>query len=561
MDNPLQLPEILLYIASYLTHQDLVICLTVCRQWNQSFTPLIFRTIIAQEDWSTAKDFPSLSSLIKNAHSVRSLTLKTTVGLAPFLEQCTRLKTLVVHGDIFSKQQEDIWLELTSLVRNNPLLERIFLGFNRQHSPSTTFLRALAEACPSLMRYESSQGKYESQEQVEAMMKVLRQIRSVSTRYECFTNIPVDTTRVFPHMRELTLKDAKGLSTQSQVDLVCHCPNLEHLKWTVCRDTFFPVQQFCARVPAACPNLRKLQMDGCGIPYPSDLSRILNSLTQLELLAFCGTAIFPRTFRSMERHFRTLRSLDMADCFAVKSWMVQATLEGCPLLETLKVPYLVMRDVEVGKPWVSLRLKQLHVHFRVSAVWGQDFVAQHNATFRALGKLTELQVLDTSAFDPKGPMGLHYQLDLGLASLETLGKLSVLSVINTRQIIEAEELSWIKDHWPSLTKMEGMFHHHWGQHELVAKELRAGGIEVPEQRRPDPDCEFTPWVFDASHDRESEDEEMGEYDEYEDEDDDGYEYYYTENEEDLAEVPLTGQGSPQGEIEDSVVEALEPAEP
>ncbi|KAF9902155.1 hypothetical protein EC991_005235 [Linnemannia zychae] len=541
MDSPLQLPEILLYIAPYLTHQDLVVCLTVCRQWNQSLTPLIFRTITAQENWSTAKDFPSLSSLIKNAHFVRSLTLKTTVGLTPFLERCTRLKTLVVHGDIFSKQQEDIWIELTCLVRNNPLIERIFLGFNRQHSPSTAFLQALAEACPSLKRYESSQGKYEDQEQVEALMRVLRQIRSVSTRYECFTNIPVDTTGAFPNMRELTLKDAKGLSTQSQVDLVCHCPNLEHLKWTVCRDTFFPVQQFCARVPAACPKLRKLQMDGCGIPYPSDLSKILNSLTQLELLAFCGTAIFPRTFRSMERHFRTLRSLDVADCFAVKSWMVQATLEGCPLLETLKVPYLVMRDVEVGKPWVSLRLRQLHVHFRVTVVWGPEFIAQHIATFRALSRLTELQVLDTSAFDPEGPMGLQYQINLGLASLKTLGKLTVLNMSNTSQTIEAEELKWIKGHWPLLAKMEGIFHHSWEQHELITKELRGCGIDVPEQKRPDRDCESNPrttWAFDASHDRESEEGEMSDYDEYEDEDD-GYEYYYTENEEDLTEVSPT----------------------
>ncbi|KAK3842647.1 MAG: hypothetical protein J3R72DRAFT_442816 [Linnemannia gamsii] len=531
MDSPLQLPEILLYIAPYLTHQDLVVCLTVCRQWNQSFTPLIFHTITAQEDWSTSKDSPSLSSLIKNAHSVRSLTLKTTVGLAPFLEKCTRLKTLVVHGDIFSKQQEDIWIELTSLVRHNPLIERIFLGFQRLHSPSAAFLHALAEACPSLKRYESSQGKYEDQEQVEALMKVLQQIRSVSTRYECFTNIPIDTTRTFPHMRELTLKDAKGLSTQSQVDFVSHCPNLEHLKWTVCRDTFFPVQQFCERVPAACPNLRKLQMDGCGIPYPSDLSRIVNSLTQLELLAFCGTAIFPRTFRSMERHFRTLRSLDVVDCFSVKSWMVQATLEGCPLLETLKVPYLVMSDVEIGKPWASLRLKQLHVHFRPTAVCGQDYITQHKATFRALGRLTELQVLDTSTFDPKGPTGLQYRLDLGMASLETLGKLSALSVINTRQDIEDEELSWIMSHWPLLTKLEGTFHHDWEQHELVTKELRARGIEVPDQREPDLDCDIKPWAFDHSNDKEPEDEEMGEYNEYDDEgDDDGYLYYYSENE-------------------------------
>lgn len=528
MDSPLLLPEILLYIAPYLTHQDVVICLKVCRQWNQSFTPLIFRTITTPEDWTTAKDFPSLPSLIKNAFWVRSLTLTTTVGLSPFLDQCTRLKTLVVHGDIFSKQQDTIWIELTSLVRRNPLIERIFFGFDRQNSPSTEFFRAVFEACPNLNRYESSQGKYEDQEQVEALMKVLRRIKSVSTRYETFTNIPVDTTGSCPHMQDLTIKDAKGLSIQSQVDLVCQCPHLQHLKWTVCRDMFFPIQQFCDRIPAACPNLRKLQMDGCGIPYPCDLSRILNSLSHLELLAFCGTAIFSKTFRAMERHFRTLRSLDLADCFSVKSWMTQGVLEGCPVLETLKVPYILMGDIEDGGPWVALRLKQLRVHFRTSMLWGAKYISEHEATFRALGKLSDLEILDVRGFNTRNPAGLQFQLDLGLAGMGMMRKLTFVNMLNTDQNIENQELGWIKKHWPHLTKAEGIFHSAWDQHMAVTKDLREFGIEVPDQERPDPDSLGSPWAFDARQDREETDYEDMDGDH---EDATEYEYYFSDTEE------------------------------
>lgn len=527
MDSPLLLPEILLYIAPYLTNQDVVICLTVCRQWNQSFTPLIFRTITAQEDWATAKDFPSVPSLIKNAFWVKSLTLKTTVGLAPFLDQCTRLKTLVVHGDVFSKQQDTIWTELTSLVRHNPLIERIFLGFDRQNSPSTEFLRAVSEACPNLNRYESSQGKYEDQEQVETLMKVLQRIKSFSTRYECFTDIPIDTTRTFPHIRDLTIKDAKGLSTQTQVDLVCQCPHLQHLKWTVCRDMFFPIQQFCDRIPAACPNLRKLQMDGCGIPYPNDLSRILNSLSQLELLAFCGTAIFSKTFRAMEQHFRTLRSLDLADCFSVKGWMAQGVLVGCPVLETLKVPYILMSDVEVGRPWVALRLKQLRVHFRTSMLWGTKYNSEHEATFKALGKLADLEILDISCFNPRPPAGLQFQLDLGLACMGMMRKLTFVNMDNTDQNIGNRELGWIKKHWPHLIKVEGIFHSVWDQHKAVAKDLRESGIEVPDQERPDPDSQNSPWAFDALQDKEETDNEEMEGDHEEAAE---YDYYFSDSE-------------------------------
>ncbi|KAG0219676.1 hypothetical protein BGX33_001442 [Mortierella sp. NVP41] len=494
------------------------------RKWNQSLTPFIYHTLVAQEDWSTKDDFPSLPILVKNAHSVRCLTLKTTVGLAPFLEQCTHLKTLVVYGEIFSKQQQqhDLWTELTELVRRSPLIERVFLGFDTQHSPSTEFLQALSEACPNMSRYESSQGKYKDQDQVEALMGLMRRINAFSTRYECFTNIPVDTTGAFPHMRELTLKDAKGLTTQSQVDLVCQCPNLEHLKWTVCRDTFFPVEQFCERVPAACSNLRKLQMDGCGIPYPGDLGRIISSLTQLELLAFCGTAILKGTFRSMERHFRTMRSVDIADCFAVKSWMVQETLESCPLLETLKCPYLLMNDVSVGKPWVSLRLKHLRVHFRVSSLYGEVYSLEQFATFEALARLTELQVLDTSSISDRDcPEGLCYKQDLGLSRLEALRKLTALNVGNTGQYLDFEDLRWMRAHWPLLTHMEGTFHRDWTQHELLTRELREYGIDVPDQQKPD--APGSPWAFDPDEDRcdtEEEEDEDSMY-EYSDDDDAG----------------------------------------
>ncbi|KAG9062052.1 hypothetical protein KI688_006774 [Linnemannia hyalina] len=539
MDNPLLLPEILLHITPYLTHQDIVICLKVCRQWNQSFTPLIFPNITAQENWTTAKDFPPLSTLIKNAFWVRSLTLKTTVGLAPFLDQCTRLKTLVVHGDIFSKQQDTIWTELTSLIRHNPLIERIFLGFDRQNSPSIEFLQALSEACPSLNRYESSQGKYGDQAQVEALMKVLRRVKCASTRYESFTNIPVDTTGSFPHLQELTIKDAKDLSTQLQVDLVCQCPHLQHLKWTVCRDMFFPIQQFCDRIPAACPNLRKLQMDGCGIPYPCDLSRILNSLSQLELLAFCGTAIFSRTFRAMERHFRTLQSLDLADCFSVKSWMVQEVLESCPVLETLKVPYILMSDVEVGRPWVALRLKHLRVHFRTSKLWGTKFIREHETIFRTLGKLADLEILDVSCFNPRGPAGLQFRLYLGLAGMGMLRKLMFVNMHYTDQNIGNQELDWIKKHWPHLTKAEGIFHSVWKQHEVVTKELREFGIEVPDQERPDPDSQGSSWAFDARQDREGTDNE----DMDEDQEDTEYEDFDTEDPEDVVVMGFNVQPS------------------
>ncbi|KAF9206150.1 hypothetical protein BGZ49_002936 [Haplosporangium sp. Z 27] len=480
MTSPVNLPEMLFYMAPFIALEDLPACIRVCRLWNTSFIPFLWHTVSIQQDWFNNPSFPPLPILEKNAHLVRNLTLKATEGLAPFLQRCNGLKVLVIFGDqIKNKPYDELWDELTCLIKNNPSIEWIVLGLSLLSAPSTPFLQALPKACPNLKRYESSQGKYDSRDQVEALMQAICSLKAVSFRYEYFINIPMSKRWTMPHVFELTLKDARGLSTLSQVDLICQCPSLKHLKWTV-GDTLFPTKEFCRRIPAACPKLCQLQMDSCGVADPDDIGKILDSLSRLEMLSLCGNAITKKTFFSLRRHSMALESLDIMYCTHVKSWMTQMILEECPNLTKLLSPLLEMHHAFSGKTWAAVKLMHLEVNF-VAAYFDENMSQEQNATFKQLSRLTQLRTLVTGSRGRIHKPGLQFQVKHGMGHLKTLTKLGILNCGSPSQKMSEADVIWIGKHLENLKRVEGIFHVEWSLHLVLAERLREFGIDVPEK--------------------------------------------------------------------------------
>ncbi|KAG0251584.1 hypothetical protein BG011_007506 [Mortierella polycephala] len=488
MNAPLESPELLLYIAPFLSHTGLAAAAQVSRQWNLFFSPFLYHTIQVPQDWSLTTCFPPLPTLQKHAYSVRFLYLHTLKGIVPFLEQCVHLRTLVIYRDVFVDYPTDLlWIELTDLVRRNPLLELIIFGFN-ENSPPTPFLRTLLKYCPNLKRYESSQGRYEDSEQIMALMQVMTKVQMVASRYEDFCNLPVVQQLQFPYIWEVVFKDIKGMSILSQIDLLCQCPNLTSLKWTVSRQPVFPSKEFCERVPVACPKITELHMDGCGIPNPDDVSRIVGSLRGLELLTLSATSITMRSFLSMQKHFGTLRMLDVFDCFEIKSWMIEQILESCPHLEKLMGSQLRMSDIVQGKEWVATRLEYLQIQLiSVSepepkgCSISRPLSMEAWTTFARLSKLTELKHLEIGCRSWSRRNGLPFRLTYGADQLRTLTKLRVLRFGNSGQRMTVEDVSWIGAHFEKLIKLDGILHTDWTQHLELANRLRMSGIEVPEE--------------------------------------------------------------------------------
>lgn len=70
---------------------------------------------------------------------------------------------------------------------------------------------------------------------------------------------------------------------------------------------------------------------------------------------------------------------------------------------------------------------------------------QSKVVFRELGRLKELEVLEIGMKKVKVPFqGLDLRLASGMRVLATLEKLKTLDFTNTRQVLYAQDIEWLK---------------------------------------------------------------------------------------------------------------------
>ncbi|KAF9975415.1 hypothetical protein BGZ75_000552 [Mortierella antarctica] len=245
-------------------------------------------------------------------------------NLTPFLRNCTNLRNLLVGdwffdattGDTFSdvigewsftpwsddpnagsSTEEQFWAQLAALVLRNPSLECVMLHFRWDCGPTAEFLRALG-SCPQMKKYESVKCVYDDIEQIQALMSILCRLEKVAFRWDTFDPLP-DCWK-FLKVKQLTLQsihtpDLEDIIEARKIDMVCSCPNLRTLNWAVGMYCPFPIEEFCDRVPAACPNLRQLSFD-YDLAFYADYGK-LDIIRQ----SFKGRVI---TSLGRERHYR-----------------------------------------------------------------------------------------------------------------------------------------------------------------------------------------------------------------------------------------------------------------
>ncbi|KAG0349048.1 hypothetical protein BG004_002248 [Podila humilis] len=470
--NPLDMPEILLCISAYLIPHDLVACLAVSKLWHQTFMPRLWKKYLIAADMSRR---PCLQTLCKHAPHIRNLSLWTTLDLDPFFEHLTNLRTLIIiGGDHFAAPQ--VWLQLTALVQQNPGIEWIIVGMNNLIGPTAEFLRAIPASCPNLRRYESSMCLYKEQEQIDALLGIFSHAKEVWTRYESYAVSPyVPRTYCFPQLQELALKDPKGLTTTRQVDIICMCPNLEMLKWAVGRDNPIPIQDFVNRVPAACPKLKRLHLDGntsstggtggSGEGQGENIGQMLDALKDLESLLLFGCMIEGHLFTSLKGHFHSLSSLDVMDSFQFKSSMAMTILENCPNLERLSLALLSMEHVVAGQAWKATKLRELQVDLvslegacLMAAGGNKDtrmIASQQICAFEQISRLTELRHLAIGHLRELRRPSLEFRVGLGMKFLRSLTKLRHLSLEGTVQDMTEEDVDWLGQNLRHLDTIEG----------------------------------------------------------------------------------------------------------
>lgn len=359
-------------------------------------------------------------------------------------------------------------------------MEWIILGMtNRQTGPPASFLRAIPASCPNLRRYESSMCLYEDPDQIDALLGIFSRVEEAWTRYETYAVTSEGRTLHFPNLVELALKDPRGLSTSRQVDIICMCPNLKFLKWAVGNDIQIPIQEFCERVPVACPKLKNLHMDGSATLPRENVRYILDSLKDLGELMLFRCEIGESMFRSLARHFHSLTLLDLADS-QTKSSMAQRILEICPNLKTVGLALLSMQDVVDGKPWRATGMQHLQVDLvslegacRMAAGGNKDsrmIPLQQIRVFEQLARLTELKRLVIGREKELRRPSLEFRVEHGLTLLKSLRKLRYLSLNGTVQDMTEEDVDWLGQNL-KLDTIEGRLCSTVAEHEALRQKM------------------------------------------------------------------------------------------
>lgn len=136
--------------------------------------------------------------------------------------------------------------------------------------------------------------------------------------------------------------------------------------------------------------------------------------------------------------------------------------------------YLLASDVSRGESWASTRMKK----FRIDIIFynddGVETITNDKkdkkkrsreeldvAVFERLGILHRLERLDLLSQSLTGVVELKHRMSLGLRHglglMKGLGRLEVLSLSN-QQVLENEEVSWMKTHWEKPRKSSGSSH-------------------------------------------------------------------------------------------------------
>ncbi|KAG0220458.1 hypothetical protein B0O80DRAFT_135185 [Mortierella sp. GBAus27b] len=393
-----------------------------------------------------------------------------------FSDNCTKLQSLYVKTNMWEPQPEG-WLRLTSIVQNNPRLQRI-----KVHNPQgdedssfTTFLGAVS--CCSDLREFRINGSMLDQDRMDAIFNMAANrleclsLNGKGSRYGSLEKWPC-----FPFLRDLGFNI--DLPSHVQLEIMRRCPELRKLSWYRSAQEQIPVADVCEIFKTHCPLIEELELSirACS---DEDYSRILDSCRGLTLFRLHGVSAREMTFQSLARHFSSLRVLDLYGCYGFTSKMIQhimthcstvrilqaGTVEACDILgiamdeatlgteiEPRPPPQQQQQQQQHSEDWICTNLVQLNIC--ISGLQGKP-LEWHQRVFQQLAKLTKLERLylrPIQLLDDVG--GLDLRLEAGIGALASLKRLKELS-FQGKQQMEEQDVRWMLDAWPKLELLAG----------------------------------------------------------------------------------------------------------
>ncbi|KAF9126186.1 hypothetical protein BGW39_006819 [Mortierella sp. 14UC] len=510
MHHALQIAEITSHIRSFLTVSDLKQCILVCRDWWQTFEPLISREVTIsfrrvdsifgprgapandddeaweqlnyeQEDTLIPRQ-PSAISLIRHRQEVRSLDgFSIQLSHIPF----SNLRNIVLTSGQLSDEDLTPWIRFLRGCEQS-LQELELAGF--RVLPLSKFWETLMDL-PRFRSLKVVRGWVEEKEQIKAFWKLCSKLETLKIYSAHFPNVWGDNNSYpipdLSNMKELLLSGIE-MRFERQARIVAQCGQLRRLWWKTSTSKYkeakntAPLFQDFA-LSGRLFHLEAVRLnDGLAEAVDEVLSTWLKKVGCVQ-----GMPWSPEILSTVQENVPRLTELCVDGSEDESRQLVLLLLASCPCLRTVKTSLMKVSDMVALTPqgWACTGLRRLKACFEVDKVLGMDREEGNRFVLQLLSTLTELDVLIlfsgrknySAAPGVCDEQGLKICLASGLDTLAGLKYLRGVALPDHQSWTRAE-LDWVKKHWTRLTDLAGINQHNLSAEKGLEEELGRRGL-------------------------------------------------------------------------------------
>jgi len=383
MFNPLDLPELRYHLADSLTYETrtLAVCAQVCKSWNDSFNPLVWRQLSAAT--LLPKGHLYRQALENNGHLIQDLTIGKLDNTRYCLDHITHLKTLQVedernfglsedpienfflnmahsslsnplgelalfdHNHPIGYDKRNEWiLQLEALLRQNKGLARLRLKMDR-FEPTPRFWETVHQSCPGLVELECVFTVLTAPQMQPFLTACattgIRSLVLQHCHFDRFLAPEVLAQHCFTSIESLTLSTNSYLDLECQLQWMRCCPNLVQLTWTLMGTFHMNVTEFCHVLAVDCPKITVLVLSD-RLLEAHHLAKILDAAQGLNKFVlrggFSDLSLLddPQVMAALAKHYESLRELEFGQDRGHVEWAsVHQILTRCVRLESLVV--------------------------------------------------------------------------------------------------------------------------------------------------------------------------------------------------------------------------------
>jgi hypothetical protein len=451
--DPLEIPEIVDIVASYLQKKDVATCIRVSKGWYDLFLPHMWRIVTTDfyEDQCGVLHpiGPERAAIDNHRHFIQDLTLINTIDGFSEYEYPNMRRLVIEMEECRSPVNMNLTTQTPMLVALKLTCVNVQWTFwsalsNNRHLKhlSLLYLTIKVNDAPSLwktcMKLESLRMEYVSVEEGCGPMNV-----------------------VFDQLRQLKLYAGRGVKSSYFMDVMLQSPMLESLEL----QAGFNMDFRGSTKNGDWVHLKKLYVStdaDLAFIFKRERHGLGNMVSVKEPFSSgLGTQPSKAIFGS---HFDTLVDVDLLRCTTIGSTTVPDILCLCPRLEKLKAKYVLAHHVAERGPWVCQQLRELWIQFLFET---QEHDLK-SLIFERLSTLVQLERL-TLDYSVAGSIHDYYSLECrlgcGLERLESLKQLNFLWLYTSSRWgtfnwkepeLGMEEAQWILEHWKELKTIKGV---------------------------------------------------------------------------------------------------------